>query len=508
MKKIFVTLLLLAMLAFGAETFAASNPFADVPAGHWSYDAVALLASRGVVSGYPDGQYKGDKLATRYEMASVVARALAKIDIEKTSKDDLELVKKLVAEFKDELEALNVKISDIDKRVAGLETGHKGFRVRGILWLDADFAGSDQNTTQPYLAFNRARFFIDKQIDEGTAFQMRFNLEGIDGKGTVFKVDRLWFSTMLPWNIKGIFGYQVNDWEREYKLLNIKYNGWGYEDVFWSDLRFMGFDFRKDWGKFDFDAYVGRNTQVLDRVTTGDWTDQAYMTYGAKLGYKTDKLKLGLFGRYAKFDGSLDGRSEKDVTRLLDEANVVNYGVYAYYKILNGLELKGTFNHQQLQGHEGDVFYKNAEHWQIIAEADQSLLKLFSLWVQYGQVGEGFLHNPSAFYAMGYQSILYNFGGNRGFASSDYSFFKVGIYKELTKKLKAYVMYERFNNKGNKEIDNTINYSLGFRYQYTPAMAFQVQYDWRDYGNGEDQYSENLCYGKEGIFRFRTILSF
>lgn len=505
MKKIFLAVFLLS-IAFATGALAGSNPFADVPSAHWSYDAVALLASRGMVSGYPDGQYKGGQLATRYEMASVVARALAKIDMEKASKEDLELVKKLVAEFKNELDALNVNVSGLEEKITGLEKWHKGFRLRGIFWLDADFAGSDKNTTQPYLAFNRSRFFLDKQIDDDTFFQMRFNLEGLDGKGTVFKVDRLWFSTKLPWNIKGKFGYQTNDWDREYKLLRIQYNGWGYEDVFWSDLRFMGFDFRKDWGNFDLDAYVGRNTQVLDKVSTGDWTDQAYMTYGAKLGYKTEKVKIGLFGRYAKFDGSLDGRSDKDVTRVLDQANIINYGVYAYWKILNGFEVKGTFNHQQLQGHEGDIFYKNSDHWQIIAEADQSLLKLFSLWLQYGEVGEGFVHNPSAFYAMGYQSVLYNFGGRFGFATSDYTFFKVGIYREFTKKLKAYAMYERFDNKSETDIDNTINYSLGFKYQYTPAMAFQVQYDWRDYGHGQDQ--EELCFGQEGIFRFRTILSF
>ncbi|WP_342667590.1 S-layer homology domain-containing protein [Cloacibacillus evryensis] len=55
----------------------------DVPQGHWAYDAVGLLASRGIVSGYPDGAFKGAQPATRYEMASVVARALVAIDADK-----------------------------------------------------------------------------------------------------------------------------------------------------------------------------------------------------------------------------------------------------------------------------------------------------------------------------------------------------------------------------------------------------------------------------------------
>ncbi|MEG2020086.1 MAG: S-layer homology domain-containing protein, partial [Synergistaceae bacterium] len=54
MKKFLAVLAVVAIVAFAAPAFAA-NPFMDVPAGHWSYDAVAQLAARGVVSGYPDG---------------------------------------------------------------------------------------------------------------------------------------------------------------------------------------------------------------------------------------------------------------------------------------------------------------------------------------------------------------------------------------------------------------------------------------------------------------------
>ena len=114
MKKILTAVILAALVAFAAPAMAVSNPFADVPAGHWAYDAVALLASRGVVSGYPDGQYKGGQLATRYEMASIVARALVYVDEGKASKEDVELVKKLCAEFKNELDALGVKVADLD----------------------------------------------------------------------------------------------------------------------------------------------------------------------------------------------------------------------------------------------------------------------------------------------------------------------------------------------------------------------------------------------------------
>ena len=138
MKKFLAVFAVIALVAFAAPAFAA-NPFMDVPAGHWAYDAVAQLAARGVVSGYPDGAFKGAQPATRYEVASVVARALAKIDAEKASKQDLEMLKKLVMEFKDELDALGVKVDKLDKRVAVLEDRLGGWKLRGSFQFDANF---------------------------------------------------------------------------------------------------------------------------------------------------------------------------------------------------------------------------------------------------------------------------------------------------------------------------------------------------------------------------------
>ena len=77
-----------AALIVGAmgTTFAASNPFSDVPSGHWSYQAVTKLAQAGVIEGYGDGTFKGDKNITRYEMAQMVAKAMAKTNLNSADK--------------------------------------------------------------------------------------------------------------------------------------------------------------------------------------------------------------------------------------------------------------------------------------------------------------------------------------------------------------------------------------------------------------------------------------
>ena len=117
MKKSLVFAMAMA-LGVSATAFAA-NPFSDVPAGHWAYAAVAKLAAAGIVDGYPDGTYKGDRTMTRYEMAQIIAKALAKGAI---GADD-----KLVSEFADELDNLGVRVAKLEKnadnvRITGTET--------------------------------------------------------------------------------------------------------------------------------------------------------------------------------------------------------------------------------------------------------------------------------------------------------------------------------------------------------------------------------------------------
>ena len=98
-KKCFLTVLALGM-GLTANCSAAASPFADVPADHWAYDAVAQLAEDGILEGYGDKSFRGNRQITRYEMAQMVARARAK----NSSGEDKVLVDKLTAEFRAELE--------------------------------------------------------------------------------------------------------------------------------------------------------------------------------------------------------------------------------------------------------------------------------------------------------------------------------------------------------------------------------------------------------------------
>ena len=78
MKKI-LTITAVAALIAGVSVYAA-NPFSDVSTDDWAYQAVSDLSDQGVVEGYPDGTFKGERNMTRFELAQVIARLMAHED--------------------------------------------------------------------------------------------------------------------------------------------------------------------------------------------------------------------------------------------------------------------------------------------------------------------------------------------------------------------------------------------------------------------------------------------
>ena len=73
-----ITALLATWIIFGATstTLAAVNTFSDVPLGHWAFQSVTALASKGIINGYGNGTFRGDRNITRYEAATMIAKFL------------------------------------------------------------------------------------------------------------------------------------------------------------------------------------------------------------------------------------------------------------------------------------------------------------------------------------------------------------------------------------------------------------------------------------------------
>ena len=157
MKKLSVLLAGLAVCCFASPAFAAPV-FPDVPEEHWARDAVANLAASGLVEGYPDGTFKGNRAATRYEMAMVIARFLAKNDQEHATfatKADLEELRRLVNQLKSELDALGVRVTNLEDSVASLDKRVTELeRITFYGELDAIFTTQGFKSDQKWRVFN------------------------------------------------------------------------------------------------------------------------------------------------------------------------------------------------------------------------------------------------------------------------------------------------------------------------------------------------------------------
>ena len=128
MKKHLAVLAATAVL--GVTSAFAANPFSDVTPQDWAYQAVAQLASQGIVNGYPDGTFKGQHNITRFEMAQMVAKAMARQD--RVDAEQNAIINRLANEFSAELNNLGVRVATLENKVGNFKfTGDARLRYTG-----------------------------------------------------------------------------------------------------------------------------------------------------------------------------------------------------------------------------------------------------------------------------------------------------------------------------------------------------------------------------------------
>jgi hypothetical protein len=175
MKKIFAVLMMMVfVLSFAGVALA--NPaeqFTDVPAQHWAYDAVAKLAKAGIVNG-DNGQFYGNKTISRYEMAVIVAKAIANGD--KADAENKALIEKLSKEFSNELKTLGVRVDKLEKKVGSIAVGADA-RLAWLNYLQAD----KHDPTRM-----RFRLNLKSDINENTSFYGRIVLDNQAEMGTFY----------------------------------------------------------------------------------------------------------------------------------------------------------------------------------------------------------------------------------------------------------------------------------------------------------------------------------
>ena len=321
MKK---SLVLAMAMALGVTASAyAANPFSDVPAGHWAYDSVNKLAAAGIVDGYGDSTFGGDRLMTRYEMAQIVAKAMAKGAN----------VDRLAAEFADELDSLGV-------RVAALEKKSDNVKITGELRYHYQDNSGDATGYGTKL---RSRIWMTGQINDGWKYTgMIENNE----------------------NLKNDAGEETAKFQRAY--VNGKIGGVAVQAGRYNNKLAEGnvYDTRFDGVQLSYGKDV-KLTAGYGKATPSTWVRfQSGETWYADLSGKVGSLDLGA-GYYGFKDVEIKGVGATD-----EDDNIwavrANYG-FGKDVTLGAMYLKGDDMNSDLDddGYVVTASYKGAKASQV-----------------------------------------------------------------------------------------------------------------------------------------------
>ena len=213
MKKI-LAMAAVAALAAGASVYAA-NPFSDVDTSDWAYQAISDLSDRGMVEGYPDGTFKGQQNITRFELAQIIARLMAKED--QMNAEDRAIIDRLASEYASELENLGVRVSNLEKKVGNLAwSGDARIRYQKS---NAEYGDKDNWDA-------RMRINVNATVNDTTYVHGRLlaetDLKG--GEGGEVSMDRLYVHHQL-----GKVGATLGRYEVD---MGQQLGGWLYSNAF------------------------------------------------------------------------------------------------------------------------------------------------------------------------------------------------------------------------------------------------------------------------------------
>ncbi len=263
MKKI-LAITAAAALTAGVSAFAA-NPFSDVTPNDWAYQAVSDLSAQGVVEGYPDGTFKGERNVTRYEIAQIVARLMAKEDL--LNGEQQAILNKLAGEYADELANLGVRVSNLEKKVGN------------IYWSgDARMRYQDKALDKDAWT-GRMRINVKGQVNDSTYVQGRLTTN-MDFQGSGTDESKTYMDTLF---VNHGFGKNVNVKLGRYANNFGDQGGWLYGDSNNFDGAEISYNNGKLWlatgfGQFNASDYEGLKA------------DDAYYARGA---YDFGFAKLG-----------------------------------------------------------------------------------------------------------------------------------------------------------------------------------------------------------------------
>ncbi len=272
MKKI-LALAAVAALTAGVSAYAA-NPFSDVTPDDWAFQAVSDLSVQGVVEGYPDGSFKGERNMTRYELAQIIARLMAKED--QLNAEQQATLDKLAGEYADELANLGVRVANLEKKVGNISwSGDARMQYQHNL----DGAKDHTDTWN-----GRMRINVEGQVNDQVTVNGRFvnEMDFKDGDSSSTSMDRI----NAKWTPNDATYVTIG---RQGVALDVTGTFWDEDGVF--DGVAAGWDN----GKVGVEAGYGRFKSAENEAEGWSGQDKTEAWYGKLTGHIADAADVSAF---------------------------------------------------------------------------------------------------------------------------------------------------------------------------------------------------------------------
>ncbi|MDY5481982.1 MAG: S-layer homology domain-containing protein [Veillonella caviae] len=300
MKKQFATVFA-ATAVLGVTSAFAANPFSDITPDSWAYQAVSQLAVTGIVNGYPDGTFKGQNNITRYEMAQMVAKAMANQD--RANAEQQAMINRLADEFSNELNNLGVRVSKLEDRVGNVKvTGDLRLRTQG-----SDDRGVFKDGAKS-LTDARARVQFNANVNDKTEAVVRVKGEyefgdGSENNSSQAKIDRAYVNHK----------FNENNSLKAGRFNQVIGGGLMYDDSFDGAQLNLGNDKIQLQGAYGY--------MVDGAASTNEKSDNSSVSYvGLKGKIGQDSTLGGFYARMSSGDLEHNG-----VTQAFDNQNVYGF---------------------------------------------------------------------------------------------------------------------------------------------------------------------------------------
>ena len=365
MKKIFA-LAAVAALTAGVSAYAA-NPFSDVSTDDWAYQAVVDLSEQGIVEGYPDGMFKGEKNMTRFELAQIIARLMAKED--QVNAEQQATIDKLAGEYADELANLGVRVSNLEKKVGNISwSGDARMRFQQKSIIENQHKTAEWN--------GRIRLNVKGDVNESTYVKGRMvtNMYFKDPKandGETY-MDQLY--------VHHQFGDKVG------VELGRFYMAMGNNDEIYGDS-FDGAKATYTDGAFNAEVGYGR-LQAAQRDENENLLKGTEDTFYAKAGF--NEAKYGLTANYLKASQALGGTYQGKA-----DDGIQMWGIDANAMVTNDVKVYGSYFQETKQKGDPTYWYAGVQYGQSNRKQPGS----FNLGVQYNDVETGSVLGPTGLWA-------------------------------------------------------------------------------------------------------------